>query len=700
MKERVAMGLKFSLMGAVTALASMFAAPAATQQTFDLPQIDVTASRLGGGIVGASTTVITSEDIERSPQTSLQDILSREAGIQTTTLYGGVNGTASTVDMRGFGVTAPSNVLVLVDGRRFNDSDLTGFDFSIIPRNSIDHIEITRGNSGAVLYGDGAVGGVINIVTKNSAGAKPSARVEGGGGSLATLDGKLSASASSGPFSVAAYLHSFRTDGWRDNNTTKQNQAVGDLRYRSPEGTAFFNIMADDLNQRLPGPRNIANGPFVGNFNQYATDPRGTNTPLDWFERQNIAVRGGVTRNFGNGIEGILDGSVRHKKTDFASFFPFGGFFPPNTPSSFNTTTLDAYSVTPRINFDQTFNAMRVKMIAGVDVYKTVYQSERMAFQGAAPNHIYDFDQLTTGVYAQPTVTINKQTDISVGGRIQRNNFHARDIFNPLAPVSPAGVNPQGLPLDTGETRRAYHVGFEHRFSPAFAWFARMAQSFRVPNIDERVGMAAVFAVTNFNLKTQRSHDYETGVRVHMGPLDIQSSVYDMYLTDELHFSPITFANTNLDPTRRYGVENMATLRVNESVRLKGSLAYTRAIFRSGPFAGNDVPEVARWTGSAGVSWDIYQRYLTTDVVARFASRRFSDGDEANASPIRIPSSTVVDVRLGGEIRNFFWSFTVQNLFDYKYYDYALDTSFPGNTFVSVYPLPGRTFMFSAGATF
>jgi iron complex outermembrane receptor protein len=151
MKERVAMGLKFSLLGAVTALASMFAAPAATQQTFDLPQIDVTASRLGGGIVGASTTVITSEDIERSPLTSLQDVLSREAGIQTTTLYGGVNGTASTVDMRGFGVTAPSNVLVLVDGRRFNDSDLTGFDFSIIPRNSIDHIEITRGNSGAVL---------------------------------------------------------------------------------------------------------------------------------------------------------------------------------------------------------------------------------------------------------------------------------------------------------------------------------------------------------------------------------------------------------------------------------------------------------------------------------------------------------------------------------------------------------------------
>jgi iron complex outermembrane receptor protein len=339
-------------------------------------------------------------------------------------------------------------------------------------------------------------------------------------------------------------------------------------------------------------------------------------------------------------------------------------------------------------------------MIAGIDVYKTVYQSDRSAFQGATPNHVYDFNQLTTGAYAQPTITINRQTDISFGGRIQRNSFQARDKFNPLAPVGPAGVNPQGLPLDTDETRHAYHLGFEHRFSPAVALFGRMAQSFRLPNIDERVGMAPVLTVTNFNLKTQRSHDYEIGTRIHLGPLDIQASVYDMYLTDELHFSPVTFANTNLDPTRRYGAESMTTLRLTDDVRLKGSLAYTRAVFRSGPFAGNDVPEVARWTGSTGLSWDIYRRYLTTDVVARFAGKRFSDGDEANVSPIRIPSSTVVDLRLGGEIRNFFWSFSVQNLFDYKYYDYALDTSFPGNTFVSVYPLPGRTFLLSAGATF
>jgi iron complex outermembrane receptor protein len=356
--------------------------------------------------------------------------------------------------------------------------------------------------------------------------------------------------------------------------------------------------------------------------------------------------------------------------------------------------------VTPRVNVDQTWGDVRAKLIAGVDVYKTIYQSNRALFQGAPPNHIYDFNQLTVAAYAQPTFMIGNDTDISFGARAQRNSFHARDTFDPSAPVGGLGVNPQGLPLDTTQTDHATHLGIEHRFNRIFAVFARMAESFRVPNIDERVGESPVLTVTNFNLRTQKSRDYEAGIRVHWGMVDIQSSVYDMYLADELHFSPITFANTNLDPTRRYGVENTVTIEVTKDVRLKEVASYTRAVFRSGPFAGNDVPEVARWSGSSGVSWDIYGKYLTFDAVARFAGKRFVDGDEVNVGATTIPATALVDARIGGQIDRFFWSLSVQNLFNRSYYEYALDTSFPGNLFVSVYPLPGRTVMLRAGATF
>ncbi|MDO9411693.1 MAG: TonB-dependent receptor [Pseudolabrys sp.] len=699
------MGLKFKLLGAV-ALGALLAQGAQAQDNSSdgrvtLPQIDVSSSRLGTGIAGASSTVITSEEIERAPQLTLQDLLSREAGVQTTSLYGGVNGTGTTVDLRGFGVTAPSNVLVLVDGRRFNDSDLTGFDFSLIPRNSIDRIEITRGNSGAVLYGDGAVGGVINIVTKNGLGRKPNGRVEVGLGSFNTKEAKLSASGSFGPFSTAVFANTFNSKGYRDNNQTRQNQAVGDLRYNIDSGSVFFNIAADRLDQHLPGPRTIANGPFVGNINEFANNPRGTNYPLDYGKRDNIAVRGGVTRDLWSGAELIVDGSVRRKDTTFATFNPLNStFLAPNTPIAYNDTTLEAFSFTPRLNLDRNFGDIRAKAIAGVDLYRTTYKANRALFQGAAPNHVYDFNQTTTALYAQPTFTFRDNTDLSFGWRVQRNSFHARDTFDPTAPAGPFGVNPQGQPLDTSETKSAWHLGFEHRFNSQFAVFARMAQSFRLPNIDERVGASPVLTVTNFDLRTQRSRDYEAGVRFHSSRFDLQSSFYDMYVTDELHFSPITFANTNLDPTRRYGFENAATFRVTDSLRLKGSASYTRAVFRSGPFAGSDVPEVARWSGSAGASFDVYRKYLTLDVTARMTGKRFADGDEANLGNNMIPGYAVFDLKVGGEFDRFFWSLSVQNVFDKSYYDYALDQSFPGNQFVQTYPLPGRLFMARAGATF
>ena len=71
----------------------------------------------------------------------------------------------SSIDIRGMGATAPNNVLVLVDGQRLNENDLTGADLSTIPMSQIERIEILRGG-GAVRYGNGAVAGVVNIITK------------------------------------------------------------------------------------------------------------------------------------------------------------------------------------------------------------------------------------------------------------------------------------------------------------------------------------------------------------------------------------------------------------------------------------------------------------------------------------------------------------------------------------------------------
>ena len=228
-------------------------APAPTTPA-DGSGVTVASGIVTGTIVtGASSTVITAADIERSPGHSLQDILSREPGIQVTNLFGGVNGARSQVDMRGFGAAAGSNTLLLINGRRVTDLDLVGFDLASIPREAIDHIEITRGNSGVVLYGDGAVGGVINIVTKTGVALPTRAHVDFTTGSFNYREGNASISGSNGPWSASIYSNAINSDGYRANNFYRQLNGVGDFRYTVPDASVYLNLSADNSWIGLPG---------------------------------------------------------------------------------------------------------------------------------------------------------------------------------------------------------------------------------------------------------------------------------------------------------------------------------------------------------------------------------------------------------------------------------------------------------------
>jgi len=711
----------------MTGVAALDCGPAAAQptETTVLPELNVTNTRLVGGagrsrrgvapgaggdagtdapaetagpsgivtgtiITGASSTVITAQEIERSPGTTLQDVLAREPGIQVRNLFGMVNGASTTVDMRGFGAAGTSNTLVLVNGRRLNDIDMAGVDFSAIPKNSIERIEITRGNSGAVLYGDGAVGGVINIVTKNAVDLPPSARVQAGFGSFNYREGNLSANTSAAGFAASVYANAIRSDGYRENNKLRQENAVGDLRWNDGrDTTAYFNISGDNQHLGLPGGRRV-----TLTSSELVTNRRGAATPFDFGDKNGLNATLGVTRVLWQGTELVVDGGVRNKKQESGFFSAFGSIF----DSGFKAD-LTSLSITPRLLSQHVIGGAPGKLITGIDVYHSIYDSDRSQHLGDPPIHRYDLKQTTAAFYAQETVGVRPDTDFAFGGRVQRNSITARDAFDPNAPGAAFSSAPvQGLPFDGNEVQYAWHVGIEHRVTREVAVFGRAARAFRVPNVDERVGMSPFGVPTSFDLKTQTSHDAEGGIRATAGPLTWQISAYYMELENELHFSPATFTNVNLDPTKRYGAENIVTWNVSEFLRVKAGLAYTVSKFREGPFAGNDVPLVSPWTGSVAVSWDIYRKYLVLDAVARFFSGRRMDNDQANFQPL-IPAQAVVDVRIGGEIDKFFWSASVQNVFNALYFEYAIASAFTFGTY-NAYPLPGRTYLVRAGMQF
>ena len=686
------------------------AAHAQTPQ--QLPQINVDATRLyeGGStgtdgsnapalrIVGAATSVISREQIAGSPAQSIQDIIAQVPGVQVRTLFGGVDGARSSVDLRGYGAAGSSNTLILINGRRLNDLDLQGVDLAAIPRDSIERIEVTRGNSGAVLYGDNAIGGVVNIVTRTGVGLPNQARIEGGFGSFQRREGNGSATVSSGPYSAAIFGNIVDTDGYRQNNNYRQRNGSGEIRYTTQDFGAFFNLSGDDQHLGLPGGRSTRE--FGTNINQLATNPRGAATPFDYGDQQGINATAGFTKNLWNGGDLIVDGGVRQKNQQAGFFF---GTLPPPIPGNYVDTKLTTYSITPRLSITNPLFGLPSRILTGIDYYDANYNSNRPQAQGGLPVHVYDLQQQSLGAYWQQTVGILSTTDVSYGGRIQRISLDARDTFNPLAP---GGFFDSGhAPLNTDQTQHALHAGFEHRFNQNIAVFGRAARAFRTPNVDERVASGPAFDAffnpiqQTFGLRTQTSYDYEGGFRLKAGILEVQSSVYDTYLKNELQFDPVNFFNRNLDPTRRYGSETSATLRIDPNLAFRGGIALTRAVFREGQFKGNDVPLVSPLTASAGVTWNIWQRYLVFDATARYWSQRRFDNDQSNLQT-KIPANGTVDLKLSGEYDRLFWSFTVNNLFDTKYYDYGIARVVTAPTDVGVfnaYPLPGRTFLLKAG---
>src|SRR5215207_8060212 len=659
------------------------------------------------GIVGASATVITADEIAHSPSQTLPEIIAQVPGVQLTSLYGGVNGAKTSVDLRGFGAFATSNSLVLINGRRLNDIDIAGVDFSTIPRDSIERIEITRGNSGAVLYGDNAVGGVINIVLKNGVGGPPVAmRAEAGVGSFNQRMASVSTALNSGPWSTSFYGNAIKSDGYRENNALDQRSGVGNVNYTTPDLKAFLTVTGDDQKLGFPGGRLV--DPSIG-VNELVTARRATATPFDYGNQQGASATAGFTKTIMNGVDLIVDGGVRKKHTQSGFFgaVPFASPLP-SFSSTYNDASLQTWSLTPRLSVKNSILGMPSQILTGIDYYDATFHQERGAFKGLAPTHSYDLSQQSLAGYWQHTVGLLPTTDFSYGARIQNTSLGARDRYDGNAPGCATFFNcgEQAFPLNSNETQYALHAGLEHRFNSVFSLFGRAARAFRTPTVDERVASGPAFGPPpfftpipgDFGLKTQTSHDIEGGFRVKSGGFQMQTSIYNMDLENEIHFNPVLFFNTNLDPTRRYGSETSASLRVSDSVTLRGGAAYTRAVFREGAFAGMDVPLVSRYTASGGVSWNIWQKYLVADATVRAWSERFMDNDQKNTQR-RIPADATIDFKLSGAYEHFFWSVGVNNLLNALYYDYAIASTFTPGRF-SAYPLPGRSYMVKAGATF
>ena len=179
-------------------------APPPAAQARSVGQVTATATRAERDVldVAGNVTVLDREAIEKSGARDVPELLRRESGLFVTNDIGNPEGYR--VEARGFnnGGGNGSALLVLMDGRRLNEADSSFIDWSLVHLDRVERIEIVRGPASA-LYGDNAMGGVIQIFTRDAGGA-PHAELNGRFGSYQEATGSLLAGASHGPFTGSA----------------------------------------------------------------------------------------------------------------------------------------------------------------------------------------------------------------------------------------------------------------------------------------------------------------------------------------------------------------------------------------------------------------------------------------------------------------------------------------------------------------
>ena len=679
----VATNLEFSAIVSTALVWLATTAGAMAQNSVTTSDVVVSATRIDAGMPATSTNRVGGEVFDRLPLATLSEILDIEAGLQTTDLFGGTAGSRATIDLRGYGAPAKSNTLILLNGRRLNDIDLASIDYANIPLKSIDQIEITRGNAGAVLYGDGAVGGVINIITKDPATQKTSYSADVSIGSDVYRETNLSAVRNIGAFSVNAYASYINGEGYRDNNDIIQRNLVAELRHIGDYGDVFVKINLDGQRLGLPGARLVTTTSSL-----FATDPRGASSPLDFAFQNGIGATTGFTRQIGKNMDLIVDAGVRVKDQD-SGFYIASGF-----PSHVDTV-LSTWSFTPRATLDHRILGVDGKSKFGIDIYYSDYDSDRRQRPGNAAQHQYDAEQYSTAIYGQTSVDLRDNLTGVFGARVQLVDFTVGDIFDPNAPGAYGGSKAS---LNDTEYHYAVNLGVDWEISDFLSLFARGGRSFRFPTLDERIDAEDT---VSFNLKTQTGQEFEGGAQIRLGKVDVTSSFFHSESENEIRFNPRLGGgfgtNSNFDPIRRYGWETTVSTDLNDEVSLRLNLALINAEFKSGTFSGKDVPLVSDITAAASLGWRINEN-IRLDTLVNYVGERWLENDEANTFP-KTPDHVLLSIKIGGDVGHLFWSATINNLLDQKYFNYGVASTTTAGRY-NTYPQPGRTFFLRAGAKF
>jgi outer membrane receptor protein involved in Fe transport len=635
----------------------------------EAPEVTISATRSERSVldVPGNVTVIDRERIERSGARNVPELLRREAGLlvyNTTSNPGSFS-----VEARGFanGGGNGCHTLVLVDGRRINQPDTSCPDWSFVPLDLVERIEVIRGPVSAA-YGDNGIGGVIHIVTRHGR-AEEGARAVGRGriGSYDTGGGSLLVEGGEGAVSATAFVEGDTTDAYRDRADFERDDGQLGLRFELP-GASVLQLKGGYASVFRQQPGDLARDDFHDDPRQ--VEP-GSGDNFD-AERERFVQAALQTRL----AEGLL--------LELSSYVQSNDQRTRLDESTFTFTTdndIDAQGGTLQAVWDHTLFERGNQLVAGTDLLweQVDATSEFSGSPSASRTH-----RRVTGFFLNDELWLTEQVLVSAGLRYDRAETDGRNEITSESFY---------------ETQHAWspRAGLVWRVAEPVSLYASWARGFRYPNIDELFGF---FGFTP-GLAPEKSDAYEVGAKLRREGMSANLALFHMNVSDEIFLDPVSFQNQNVDRVRHRGVELSGEWQPCAWLALGASYTFDDVEVRqdriSPAIEGSRMPITPKHRGNVGATVFLPFGFEVGGSFYYVGSRPLAN--DLPKDDAHLPSFWTADARIGWR-RDLLDGFSLgvevagYNLADRDYAEFGAVSLFDP-TDIGFFPSPGRNVLAS-----
>lgn len=638
-----------------------------------LEEIVVTATREREEIrrIPAHVTVITEEQIKASGASTLIEVLSQVEGIYVRDYSG--NSPQAMIDMRGFGGDNPfGKSVVMLNGRRLNRPDMSSINWLEIPLSQVERVEVVRG-TGSVLYGDGAVAGVINIVTREGRG-KPTGGAQVMVGSYGLHDERIWLSGSKGRLSYA--LSGMNRFGFGYRERSKTSSQGGDLNLGYEISTKNRVSMGVDFSQNtyeLPGALTKA---------QMAVDRRQYQPGHDNDDGKDRA--GGINVRWESDFDSWgrfslqLTTAQRNVETNMDSWWQWTNIH--MVTQAANPQYVWEKNLSQHLKNKVTFGLDWRREPYKKDIYQERERKTKLAWA--------EMEKESLGFYVRDEMTLREQLILSAGYRRERAGVEGSytDIFSP--------------PDCFYDKEKIYHaeaweVGMTYLLGKKSKVYSRYATVYRLPFLDE-VASITGFPGTGFltTLEKEKGKSWEVGFDAYpLKDVKLGAAIYRIDMSDEITYVgifPVGF-NQNIGKSRHEGLELNFSWQPLRFANVYGNFTYQKATFEDGEFNKKEIPLVPNRMANLGLKIMLpYEITLRPEV--RYVSSAFLSQDNANTGE-KLGSYTIYNAYLEykPKIKDLTLTafFGVENITGVEYESFGIDMRpWAANAY---YPMPKAT---------